>query len=283
MSLEAKIRETSARNTELLRILYDTQSASPDLEAQKRYVADLEKQVADATLKLEQLGAKRKQELKDHEAYRDSVMKRFAYKVSGKTDKFEARAAKEEREYFDALQEEHQANVLKKNLDLALSDAKRVRGELEAKVATHSQAQKDLDRLYESIFKGPSPGFPEEDERERETNAAVKAHHKARSRAEVEAQVVKILDQAQQRLSGAMMCMEQALQASRMDIFGGGTFTDMMERNALNQAENLIQHARLMVRQAQRCSPQVRDLPPVRIAQVRGAISLFHYCYVLVY
>lgn len=267
MSLEAKIKETSARNDELLRILHETQSAVPDLAAQRRYVADLEKQVADAANKLKQLGYKRKQELKEHESYRDSVMKRFAYKVSGKTEKFDARAAKEEREYFDVLQQEHQADVMKNNLDAMLADARKVRDRLQSQEKTHTQAQKDLDSLYASIFTGPSPGFPEEDERERETDAAVQAYQEARSRAEAEGQVVKILNQAQQRLNGALMAMEDALQASRRDMFGGGTFSDMMERSALSQAETQIQHARMMVRQAQRCSPLVRDLPPVRIAQ----------------
>ena len=267
MSLEDKIKETSARNAELLHALHDTESAAPALDAQKRYVADLEKQAAEAALNLKRLATKRKRELKEHESYRDSVMKRFAYKVSGKTDKFDARAAKEEREYFDVLQEEHQADVMKKNLDAMLSDAHRVRAELEAKVETHRQRQKELDSLYESIFTGPSPGFPEEDERERETNAIVQAYQEARSRVVAEGDVVKFLDQAQQRLNGALMCMEDALQASRMDMFGGGTFSDMMERNALNKAENQVQNARMMVGQAQRCSPLVRDLPPVRIAQ----------------
>lgn len=266
MSLEARIRETSARNTELLRIIHETESAIPALGAQTRYVVDLEKQVAEAGRKLKQLESKRKQGLKEHESYRDSFMKRFAYKVSGKTDKFDAKAAREEREYFDVLQEEHRANEMKNNLDAMLSEAKRIRDDLESKAATHVQRQKDLDSLYESIFTGPSPGFPEEDERERDKDALVKAYQRSQSRAEAAGQAVKFLSQAQRLLNGALMCMDDALQASRMDMFGGGTFTDMMERSALSQAENQIQHAQMMVRQARQCSPLVRELPPVRIA-----------------
>lgn len=267
MTLEIKIQEASARNAELLHTLHETESAVPDMDAQKNYVADLERQFADATKKLRQLGDKRKRELKEHESYRDSVMKRFAYKIGGKTDKFEARAAQEEREYFDALQEEHQADVTKTNLESMLEDAKKVRADLEARVATHKQAQKDLDNLYDSIFNGPSPGFPEEDEREAAKHAAVRAYHEARSRAEAEAQVVNILMQAQQRLNGALMSMEDALHASRRDIMGGGTFADMMERNALSTADNQVHQARMMVQQAQRVSARVNDLPRVTIAQ----------------
>lgn len=266
-SLEAKIKDTSERNAELLNILHQTDSSIPDLEAQKRHVADLEKQAAQAAERLKQIGYRRKQELREHENYRDSVLRRFAFKIGGKADKFEARAAKEEREYFDVLQEEHQADVMKKNLDEMLADARTVRGELEVRAATHAEAQRDLDSLYESIFTGPSPGFPEEDERERETSGARQVYQEARSRAEAEGQVVNILTQAQTRLNGALMSMEDALHASRRDMYGGGTFSDMMERNALNKAENLIRQARMLVAQAQRLSPFVRPLPPVKIEQ----------------
>ncbi|KAL1876470.1 hypothetical protein Daus18300_002714 [Diaporthe australafricana] len=267
MSVETKIQETSERNVELLNILHQTDSSVPDLEAQKRQVADLEKQAAHAAERLEQIGYRRKQELREHEGYRDSVLRRFAFKMSGKTDKFEARAAKEEREYFDVLQEEHQADVMRKNLDEMLADARALRAELEIRAATHVQAQRDLDSLYESIFTGPSPGFPEEDGRERETGGALQVYQEARSRAEAEGQVVNILTQAQTRLNGALMSMEDALHASRRDMYGGGTFSDMMERNALNKAENLVRQAKMMVTQAQRVSPMVRPLPQVKIEQ----------------
>lgn len=267
MSLEDKIRGTSERNVELLNILHQTDSAIPDLESQKRQVADLEKQVAQQAERLKQIGYRRKQELREHEHYRDSVLRRFAFKVTGKAEKFEARAAKEEREYFDVLQEEHQADVMKKNLDEMLADARTVRDELEIRAATHMEAQRDLDSLYESIFTGPSPGFPEEDARERETSNALRIYKEARSRAEAEGQVVNILTQAQTRLNGALMSMEDALHASRRDMYGGGTFSDMMERNALNKAENLVRQATALVTQAQRASPMVRPLPSVKIAQ----------------
>lgn len=267
MSLEAKIRDTSERNTELLNILHQTDSALPDLETQKNQAAYLEKQVAEQAERLKQIGYRRKQELREHEHYRDSVLRRFAFKMSGKAEKFEARAAKEEREYFDVLQEEHQADVMKKNLDEILADAKTVLDELEIRAATHVEAQRELDSLYEAIFTGPSPGFPEEDQQERETSQAIQIYKEARSRAEAEGQVVNILTQAQNRLNSALMAMEDALHASRRDMYGGGTFSDMMERNALNQAENLVRQATALVTQAQRVSPMVRPLPPVRIAQ----------------
>jgi hypothetical protein len=266
-SVEDRIRNATARNKELLRILAETDHAVPALDQQQRYIADLQNEVTSAQKHLTALETKRKKELKDHEGYRDSVMKRFAFKVSGKKEKFEQRAAKEEREYFEVLQEEHQATEMKKRVDQMLADAIKVKQGLDQEVARHSQAQGDLDRLYDSIFKGPSPGFPEEDAKESEANTALQQYQDAKNKAEAEGQAVKILTEAERAMRDALLEMNDALRYSTRDMFGGGTFTDMMERNALSQAESRVAAARMLVRQAQRFSPAVKDLPPVHVAQ----------------
>lgn len=267
MSVEAKIQDAAARNAELVHALHETESAVPDLAAQRLYVADLERQAAEAAERLRQLGERRKRELREHESYRDSVMRRFAYKIGGREDKFAERAAREEREYFDALQEEQQAGVMARNLDAMLGDARAARDELEGRAAAHEMAKRELDGLYEAIFTGPTPGFPEEDERERDVQAALLDYHAARSHAEGEAQAIKILSRARDHLNLALMSMEDALHASRKDMLGRGTFHDMLERNALAKAENEIQQARKMVTMAKRTAPLVRDLPQVSIAK----------------
>lgn len=101
MMLEAKIREAATRNASLLRTLRETHSALSDLEEQNRYVDDLERQAVDFNEQLKQLGDKRMRELKEHKSYRDSVVRRLAYKAARKKEKFEAKAAKEAREYFE--------------------------------------------------------------------------------------------------------------------------------------------------------------------------------------
>lgn len=267
MSLEAKIQDAATRNTELLHVLHETESAIPDLASQQRLVADLEIQSAEAAARLRELDGRRQRELKEHESYRDSVLRRLAYKLGGRTDRFAARAAKEEREYFDALQDEHRAAAAAQHIDAMLADARRARDDLASRAAAHTGARDALDGLYEDIFSGPSPGCPEEDARERDMNAALLAYHEARSRAEGEAQAVKVLTRAQEHLARALMSMEDALHASRRDMFGGGTFTDMMERSALAKAEDALQQTRRMVSMAKRSSPLVRDLPPVTVAQ----------------
>jgi hypothetical protein len=266
-TIENKIRNAAGRNKELLNILAQTDHAIPALEQQQRYIADLQNEMANIQKRLNELERTRKKELKEHESYRDSVMKRFAFKVSGNKEKFEQRAAKEEREYFDVLQQEHQATEMKKSIQTMLAEAVRVRQGMEQDVARHNQAQRDLDSLYDSIFKGPSPGFPEEDAKEKELTDTLQQYHHARAKAESEGQAAKILTDAQTSMRNALMSMQEALAYSTRDMWGGGSFTDMMERNALSQAESRVTYARMLVDQAQRFSPAVKSLPTVHIAQ----------------
>jgi hypothetical protein len=266
-SIEDKIRNAATRNTELLRILADTDHAIPALNQQQRYIADLKNEAAELDVKLKKLDRKRQKELQDHERYRDSVMKRFAFKVSGKKEKFEERAAKEEREYFEALQDEHQATEMKKNVEQMLDDAVKVRQKLEVDVARHQQAQKELDNLYDSIFKGPTPGFPDEDAKESDVATALQQYQDAKNKAEAEGKAVMILADAQRMMMEAMYAIRDALRYSTGDMWGGGSITDMMERNCLAQAEARLAEVRMLVRQAQRFSPAIRDLPPVNVAK----------------
>lgn len=267
MSVESKIQAAASQNSHLLSILSETDYAPPALGQHKRYIADLEGEIQKLDRSIKSLETKRAQELKDHEKYRDSTMKRFAYKVSRRTEKFEAKASKEEREYFDVLQEEHRAKESRKDLGQRLDEANSARSNLEGVAGRHNQAQQELDALYDSIFEGPTPGFPEEDERERSAGDALSRYHNLRTQTEAEGQSVQILGQAQRKMKAAMASMQDALSASRMDMFGGGTMSDMMERSALSKAETLYAQCQTDIAQAQRMSPAVQPLPPVNIAQ----------------
>jgi len=266
-ALETKIQQAATKNKELLRLLSTTDHAPPALEQQKRLVADLEFEASESEKRLDYMDGQRKKEFHDHKKYRDSVLRRFAFKATGKGEKFEARAQKEEKEYFEALQKEQRLQELDRNLKEQLAAARVVVGELDGLVRQHDAAQAELDRMYEAIFAGPTEGLPEEDEGEEHTKQALRAYQDARSRAEAEQMAVQLLGDAQKRMRGAMQSMEEALQASRYDMWSNNSFADMMERNALHRAESEIITARMQVVQAQRFSPLVADMPPVEINQ----------------
>lgn len=266
MSVESRIQSAASQNAALLQVLSETDYAPPSLAQHKRYIADLENEIAVLDKKIKQLEIVRAQELKEHESYRDSVMKRFAYKVSRKTEKFESKASKEEREYFDALETEHKAKENRKDLAYRLDQAQTSLPNLQSVADRHTTAQNDLDALYDSIFEGPTPGFPDEDQKEHAAEATLSRYHDIRTRSESEGQAVNLLSDAQKKMKTAQRSMIDAQDYSRMDMFGGGSMVDMMERNALSQAEVQLSQVRVAVAQAQRMSAAVRDLPNVKIS-----------------
>jgi predicted nucleic acid-binding Zn-ribbon protein len=266
-SLTNQIQEAIPRNRELLAILAKTDHAVPDLKQHRLYIADLDSRLPVLQQRLRELDRKRTKEFKEHKTYRESMLRRFAYKASGNKDKFDAKAAKEEKDYFQALQEEQQAKEQEKNLKGLQEEARRALGELERQAERHVRAQKDLNELYSSIFTGPSPEFPEEDSRERRYARAVRDYQDARERAEAQGLAVMSLRQASKRFRTALGSIDEALDHSRLDMFGGGSMADMLERNALHKAEIHISDAYWLVAQARRADPDVHDLPPVKIAQ----------------
>ncbi|KAK0648178.1 hypothetical protein B0T16DRAFT_407827 [Cercophora newfieldiana] len=267
MTLESKIAQAALKNRELLTLLSTTDHAPLALSQQTRLIADLESELSQNKRRLDLLAGKRAKEFQEHKAYRDSVMRRFAFKATGKREKFEERAAKEEREYFEVLQKEQQLQGVNRDLVQQLSEAKNVAADLEGQVRKHEAAQVELDRLYEAIFGGPTEGLPEEDAAEEKVRQAVRGYQAARGRAEEENMAVQLLADARRKMGGAMQSMEEALQASRYDMWSSNSFADMMERNALHRAESEVITARMQVVQAQRFSPMVGELPPVEINQ----------------
>lgn len=264
---KAHILATVDRQKDLLQKLAQTDYANSALKQTNEYIKDLEGQILKLERRLKQLESKTSQEQKDHKKYHESTVRRMAYHVSGHKEKFESKAAKEEREYFDAVQEEKRAKdtlvMAKKDLHAA-EEEKRAQ---EKVVGEHAQAQAELDSLYNSIFAGHTPGLPEEDAREGSVRKARIVFRDAQAKVDVEMQVVRILTDAQAALKECLQHLSKALDASDMDVLGiGGGLGDMMERNSLSKAQSAGAQTEMLVKQAQRTSPNVDDIGPMHIA-----------------
>lgn len=266
-SIEEKIQSAASKNKELLTILAETDYAASALDQQEKYITNLEQEISALDGTVKKLELIRIKELNQHEVYRDSTVKRFAYTVTGKSKKFQAKASKGEKEYLGALEEEHQAKETRKSTAMTLTQAKQTRADLQSTSETHTKAQRDLDALYESIFKGPSPGYPEEDAKESAVDTAQATCQATRTQLESESQTVLILTQALQKMHSAMRSMDDARSYSRMDMLGGGAITDMNERSALTRADEQSMEAQMLIMQAQRLSPSVKDIPKPNVAQ----------------
>ena len=90
-SITERIQDAAFQNNELLSVLKETDYAVPALQQQRRHLTDLTNELSNVQKNIRLLDRKREKELKEHDKYRKSVMRRFAYKVGGKKDVFEAR------------------------------------------------------------------------------------------------------------------------------------------------------------------------------------------------
>ncbi|UNI18615.1 hypothetical protein JDV02_004870 [Purpureocillium takamizusanense] len=263
--ISAKIQDAAARNSDLLRTLAETDHAPPDLEQHRRFLDELSAQLRASDSRLKALNGRRELGLKEHQKYRDSSVRRFVYKAAGKKDRFAEKADRGEREYFEVLQRAHQEDKINGGLRAQVEEARQAGRSLETTAARNREAQRQLDELYHAIFAGPTPDFPDEDAAEQRCEALVRRYRAARAACEAEAEAARLLASGDALMMQALQHIGDALSYSRVDMFGGGGFADVLERNALADADRLLMMARLQASRAQRASPQVKTLPGVNI------------------
>lgn len=268
VSVEDKILSAATENKALLSTLQETDYAPAAIAQTHQYISTLQRQIKEKEAAVRRLDAARSKEQREHEKMRDSTMKRLAYRLGGKKEEFEQKAAKEEREYFEAVQGHFEESEALKRLQSDLREANQTLQELSGAAERHRSAQAQLDRLYGSIFDGPTPEFPQEDQVEHDVRQANDRYQDSSRRLNAENQVLRILLNAQKLMSVVMSSMQSASSASQADMFGfGGSFADMAERSALAKAQQGVSQIEMLMAQARELSPEVRDIGRMRIAE----------------
>jgi chromosome segregation ATPase len=265
-SIQDQLQRAAHQNEQLLRGLEETDAAPSQLKQQNEYIADLDSQIHKTTKRVSDLKNKAKVELKEHEKYRDSTFRRFAHKASGKKEKFAEKAAKEEKEYFDAIQEQKSAEDELAYTKQLRAEAELRRQQIKAKAQRHESLQVELDSLYNSIFAGHTPEFPDEDRKEEACNAALGYVQTMNQRIERERHILFLLGQTSLKLSTARSSLDQAYSMSQYDMFGGGTFASMRKMNHLEEAESAMRQVRMLQDQVKQVAPEIPELGQLNIA-----------------
>jgi hypothetical protein len=268
MATKDIILSAVARNDQLITTLGETDYAPTALQQSTTYVAELQTQMAAEEKNVKKAVLKLQKEQSEHEMYRDSHVKRLAYRMTGNKGKFEAKAEKEEREYHEALQARVQAEKKLETLKDTLKEAQAAKAQYEQVAAGHKKAQADLDALYNSIFDGPTPEFPEEDAAELPVKQAQQIHQDISTKLNIESQVVQLLSDADKRMILARRKVDEALIYSGADIWGfGGPLADLYERDYLSQAQSHASNVEMLVDMARRSQPLVQPLGRTEIAR----------------
>ncbi|ESK93279.1 hypothetical protein Moror_14542 [Moniliophthora roreri MCA 2997] len=271
ISTSQSIRDNAQYHAELIKSLEELQYAPSALTQQTSYLTDLEKQLRTTKENVERLSQATKKERKDHEKMRDSTARKLAARISGKKEKFEAKKEKEEREYVEALENEMRERGNMKMIEDMIEEGKRVKDDLTAKSLALHQIEQELETLYENIFGGPTQEFPRDDQLENQLMSAQEAYDRIQGHMNAQSQAVNLLGQADKAMASCLQSMQVALGYSSWDVFGGGGMADMMERSALGEASAAASRAQMLVDQAQRTSPDVQSVGPIRVHE----ISLF--------
>ena len=263
--LSQQLSQAADKNRELLYVLGQTDYAPPASKQNTAYISDLQAQIANTDKELQRLHASTEQERKDHVQYRDSVMRRYAHKLGGHKgqEKFASRQEKEEREFLEAWQREREAQQRREELARALEHGESDKRTLESDKTKHDQAQLELDQMYQSIFSGPTPEVPGEDQMEQAVSQTSSWFQQCQTQRGSDKQATEQLQRATASLSRALGDMNDALDNSNIDRFGGGALFDMMERDALSRGQtNLTQCLRTMddARRAQSAIPYLHDV-----------------------
>ncbi|KAJ7938452.1 hypothetical protein B0H13DRAFT_2302009 [Mycena leptocephala] len=201
------------------------------------------------------LERKTQKERKEHEDMRDSTTRRFAAKITGRKDKFEAKASKEEREYVEALEKEMQHKRQQVTLATMITEAKAVRVDLQRNLSATISRRKTSRSSY-----------PEDDQLEYQLERAQGRYNEIQGSLNRELQAANLLQSANTALLQCDSKIKDALGYSRWDMWGGGRMSDMMERNALSMAEGLSLQVETFVQQAILTSTSVKPIGKINIA-----------------
>ncbi|RDA88248.1 hypothetical protein CP532_0310 [Ophiocordyceps camponoti-leonardi (nom. inval.)] len=259
--IEAQVHQSATRNAQLLHILAETDHALPALEQRSHFITELNSQIRHSDEKLQSLKKKCDSGLKAHQKVRHSQLRRFVYTATGQKEAFAHKEESGERDYMNALQRMQREHTINQSLKEQRKEATRTRHELEEAAKRHREAQRKLNELYHTIFSGPTPQFPEEDEAEKMCHELVLRYRSARRWWEAETRAVQLLTEGNGLMDEALAQTRDALSYSRAELVGtGGGLYEMMERNRLSKADRLISLARLQMTKAQKVSPHVKAL-----------------------
>jgi hypothetical protein len=153
-AIQIRIQQSAGRRAWLLDRLQESSTSPEQLKEHEHYIKILDDELLRGQERCEYLRRVRESELKGHEKYRDSTLRKFVHRASGRKEQFEERAANEESQYFDTIQALKAAeDKLAQNIQLK-NAAEHRRRDMIRHPEQHKAYQIELDSLYDHLFAG---------------------------------------------------------------------------------------------------------------------------------
>ncbi|KZV95110.1 hypothetical protein EXIGLDRAFT_834494 [Exidia glandulosa HHB12029] len=194
--------------------------------------------------RLKELRDKTQEERAEHLDLQDSVGRKWMHKLTGRGDEFDEKAAKEEREYLDALEQEKRTQTVYEKLEADWAVARNEESDLRRVCKERDDLLEQLDDLYKAVFDGPTPSFPQEDNLEGMLRKAQEENDRARAQFIYYQHLATLLSDALGKVQQMGNTMTFALDNSINDIFGVGEYYLNMHGERVERAVGLHDRAK---------------------------------------
>ncbi len=215
--------------------------AHNDYNAQLTYINRLQESIKEQTVQLGRVQEEVETRFKFHKSFCDVIVPRIFHRIV--QEKNEANSSKAEQEYFDALGAQSRAEARRVQLESDLEEAAWIARELKKAVQEHEEVRNEIEELYERLFGGPTPGFPEEDVAEEAVKTAKAQNEATKERIRRSREALRLLNLAQERLPQVEKYLTNAHRlGKRMVLFIDDTFNSVRFGNKKRcEATNAIQ------------------------------------------
>jgi chromosome segregation ATPase len=256
------IHASATRHLDLLEILADTEHAEESLRLQKEYVSGLKRELASIQSRIEIAEMNCSFRRLEYDQHRKSVSARLSRLSSSGIEPPDL-MSKPEQELIAAKQKLQRALDSRENVNRLLAQASAAESEYQSLTERNEAARQRLEELYEAIFEGPTPGFPEEDSAERDYQTISKLCDEARRRAESVEMAIVSLEKARSELEKALGNNASTKSPVRKVFF------NRSERNNVGLSDASIARVQVYVSQAGRLAPVSSisswGLPPMKL------------------
>jgi len=245
-----RILQAADTHASLISQMADLEHVPATLEQQETYLKDLDANLLKLKKELGRLRSITSKERKEHQDLRDSFARRYAHKLTGRSEKFVSKIEKEEREFLDAHHNQQVAEEREQYLEETIAETNQRVADLTIQAREYESLRQRSEELYNRVFEGPTPGFPEEDQMELAVENAKSFFTESQARYSSDVFAQSLLAKAEGLIALAVRHSESALSASTWDLWGGGTVADILERDSLSKAQATLSQAQMLLAQA---------------------------------
>ncbi|KAK7045433.1 hypothetical protein VNI00_007686 [Paramarasmius palmivorus] len=246
------------------------QSAPGELNRHNEYLEGLLKQLKTSRENMERVSAVTRQE-NEVETKSISKAKRFWSRKNLKENARE-QTEQQERKLAEALEVEFREQATLKSLEKVVEEAIRKKDKLVDKVTESNEVKEELRQLYDKIFDGPTPEFPENDELQNNLKLAQKATDNIQTRIFSHSQAENCLVEAEENLD---LCLARLNVALMPGSYSSVASVRLKGQDYLESATVLGSEAQKLLKRARTICPEVPAFPPIRVKDHPALVENF--------